>query len=393
LNKFTVKDLPVKGKRVFVRVDFNVPMSDTGKITSDNRIKAALPTINYIIEQGGIPILASHFGRPKGLRNPAYTLRPVAEHLSGLLNRPVKFAPDCVGPETEALVKAARFGDIVLLENLRFHPEEEKNDPQFAKSLADLAEFYVNDAFGAAHRAHASTEGMAKYFPKPAAGLLMEKEIVFLSRVTEQPEHPFVAVIGGAKVSDKLAVIRNLLPKVDTMLLGGGVIFNFFKAKGLEIGKSLFEPEMMREATSLLKEPKIRLPSDIVVGSSIDKTARFRNVAADAIPADWLGLDIGSAGASDFADIISRAKTIVWAGPMGLYELDQFAAGTQAVAQAIVEATARGATSVVGGGDTAAALGKFGLKKQVTHVSTGGGASLEFLEGRNLPGIAALKDK
>ena len=393
MNKFTVKDLPVKGKRVFVRVDFNVPMSDTGKITSDNRIKAALPTINYIIEQGGIPILASHFGRPKGLRNPAYTLRPVAEHLSGLLNRPVKFAPDCVGPETEALVKAARFGDIVLLENLRFHPEEEKNDPQFAKSLADLAEFYVNDAFGAAHRAHASTEGMAKYFPKPAAGLLMEKEIVFLSRVTEQPEHPFVAVIGGAKVSDKLAVIRNLLPKVDTMLLGGGVIFNFFKAKGLEIGKSLFEPEMMREATSLLKEPKIRLPSDIVVGSSIDKTARFRNVAADAIPADWLGLDIGSAGASDFADIISRAKTIVWAGPMGLYELDQFAAGTQAVAQAIVEATARGATSVVGGGDTAAALGKFGLKKQVTHVSTGGGASLEFLEGRNLPGIAALKDK
>jgi len=393
LNKFTVKDLPVKGKRVFVRVDFNVPMSDTGKITSDNRIKAALPTINYIIEQGGIPILASHFGRPKGLRNPAYTLRPVAEHLSGLLNRPVKFAPDCVGPETEALVKTARFGDIVLLENLRFHPEEEKNDPQFAKSLADLAEFYVNDAFGAAHRAHASTEGMAKYFPKPAAGLLMEKEIVFLSRVTEQPEHPFVAVIGGAKVSDKLAVIRNLLPKVDTMLLGGGVIFNFFKAKGLEIGKSLFEPEMMREATSLLKEPKIRLPSDIVVGSSIDKTARFRNVAADAIPADWLGLDIGSAGASDFADIISRAKTIVWAGPMGLYELDQFAAGTQAVAQAIVEATARGATSVVGGGDTAAALGKFGLKKQVTHVSTGGGASLEFLEGRNLPGIAALKDK
>ena len=393
MNKYTVRDLALKGKRVFVRVDFNVPMSNDGKITSDNRIKAALPTINYILEQGGIPILASHFGRPKGLRNPAYPLRPVAECLSGLVNRPVKFAPDCIGPETEALVKTTRPGDIVLLENLRFHPEEEKNDPQFAKSLADLAELYVNDAFGAAHRAHASTEGMAKYFLTPAAGLLMEKEITFLSRVTEQPEHPYVAVIGGSKVSDKLGVIGNLLPKVDTLLLGGGIIFNFLKAKGLEIGKSLFEPEMMRETTSLLKEPKIRLPSDVVVGDSTDKTAQARNVAADAIPADWLGLDIGSAGASDFADIISRAKTIVWAGPMGLYELDQFANGTQAVAQAIAEATAKGATSVVGGGDTAAALGKFGLKQQVTHVSTGGGASLEFLEGRSLPGIAALKNK
>jgi phosphoglycerate kinase len=393
LNKFTVRDLDVKGERVFVRVDFNVPMSDTGKITSDNRIKAALPTIKYIIEQGGIPILASHFGRPKGKRDPAYTLRPVAEHLSGLLNRPVKFAPDCIGPETEALVKATRFGDIVLLENLRFHAEEEKNDPQFAKALSDLADLYVNDAFGAAHRAHASTEGMAKYFVTPAAGLLMEKEIVFLSRVTEQPVHPFVAVIGGAKVSDKLGVIRNLLPKVDSLLLGGGVIFNFLKAKGLEIGKSLCEPEMIDETKSLLSEAKIRLPSDVVVGNSTDKNAEARNVAANAIPADWFGLDIGSESAAQYADEIARAKTIVWAGPMGFYELDQFAAGTQAVAQAIAEATARGATSVVGGGDTAAALGKFGLKKQVTHVSTGGGASLEFLEGRNLPGIAALKSK
>jgi len=393
LNKFTVKDLPVKGKRVFVRVDFNVPMSDTGKILSDNRIKAALPTINYILEQGGIPILASHFGRPKGKRDPKYTLRPVAEHLSGLVNRPVKFAPDCIGPETEALVKATRFGDIVLLENLRFHPEEEKNDPAFAAALAGLAELYVNDAFGAAHRAHASTQGMAKHFAAPAAGLLMEKEICFLSKVTEQPVSPFVAIIGGAKVSDKLGVIRNLLPKVDTLLLGGGVIFNFFKAKGLEIGKSLWEPDLMAETKSLLGETKIRLPSDVVVGNSTDKTAQARNVAANAIPADWLGLDIGSESSAQYADIIARAKTIVWAGPLGLYELDQFAAGTQAVAQAIAEATARGATSVVGGGDTAAALGKFGLKKQVTHVSTGGGASLEFLEGRELPGISALKDK
>lgn len=393
MNKFTVKDLPVKGKRVFVRVDFNVPMSNTGKILSDNRIKAALPTINYILEQGGIPILASHFGRPKGKRDPKYTLRPVAEHLSGLVNRPVKFAPDCIGPETETLVKATRFGDIVLLENLRFHPEEEQNDPAFAAALAGLAELYVNDAFGAAHRAHASTQGMAKHFAVPAAGLLMEKEICFLSKVTEQPVSPFVAIIGGAKVSDKLGVIRNLLPRVDTLLLGGGVIFNFLKAKGFEIGKSLWEPDLMAETKSLLGETKIRIPSDVVVGNSTDKTAQARNVAANAIPADWLGLDIGSESAAQYADIIARAKTIVWAGPLGLYELDQFAAGTQAVAQAIAEATARGATSVVGGGDTAAALGKFGLKKQVTHVSTGGGASLEFLEGRELPGIAALKDK
>jgi len=393
LNKYTVRDLELKGKRVFVRVDFNVPMSNAGKIASDNRIKASLPTINYILEQGGIPILASHFGRPKGQRNPAYTLRPVADHLSGLLNRPVKLAPDCVGPETEALVKAARFGDIVLLENLRFHPEEEKNDPMFAKSLADLAELYVNDAFGAAHRAHASTEGMAKYFLTPAAGLLMEKEITFLSRVTENPQPPFVAIIGGAKISDKLGVIRNLLPKVTRLLLGGGVIFNFYKAQGLEIGKSLCETDLLEETKSLLGEAKIALPSDVVVGSSVDKTAQAKNVAANAIPADWFGLDIGAESAARFAEEIAHAKTIVWAGPMGLYELDQFANGTQAVAQAIAEATAKGATSVVGGGDTAAALGKFGLKKQVTHVSTGGGASLEFLEGRNLPGIAALKNK
>jgi phosphoglycerate kinase len=393
LNKYTVRDLALKGKRVFVRVDFNVPMSSDGKITSDNRIKAALPTINYILEQGGIPILASHLGRPKGQRNPAYTLRPVAECLSGLLNRPVKLAPDCVGPETEALVKAARFGDIVLLENLRFHPEEEKNDPMFAKSLADLAELYVNDAFGAAHRAHASTEGMAKYFLTPAAGLLMEKEITFLSKVTENPQPPFVAIIGGAKISDKLGVIRNLLPKVNRLLLGGGVIFNFYKAQGLEIGKSLCETDLLEETKSLLGEAKIALPSDVVVGSSVDKAAQAKNVATNAIPSDWFGLDIGVESATGFASEIARAKTIVWAGPMGLYELDQFANGTQAVAQAIAEATAKGATSVVGGGDTAAALGKFGLKQQVTHVSTGGGASLEFLEGRTLPGIAALKNK
>jgi phosphoglycerate kinase len=393
VTKYTVQDLALKGKRVFLRVDLNVPVDESGKITSDNRIRAVLPTINYVLEQGGIPILASHFGRPKGQPNPKYSLKPVAERLSALIGRPVKLAPDCVGPETEGIVKSAVPGDIVLLENLRFHAEEEKNDPAFAGSLARLADYYVNDAFGAAHRAHASTEGMAHLFPTPAAGLLMEKEITYLSGVLETPVKPFVAIIGGAKVSDKLDVIKNLATKVDRLLLGGGLVFNFFKAKGYEIGKSLHEDEMMDATRALLNEPKVRLPEDVTVGSAPDKTAQARNVLCREIPKDWYGLDIGTAAAADYAGMARAAKTIVWAGPLGMFEVDQFANGTRAVAQAVAEATAQGATSVVGGGDTGAALAKFGLKQQVSHVSTGGGACLEFLEGRNLPGIAALKDK
>ena len=393
MAKCTVKDLNLKGKRVFVRVDFNVPTDDTGRITSDNRIRAALPTIAYVLEQGGIPVLASHFGRPEGVPDLKYTLKPVAGRLAELINRPVKFASDCIGPETERLVKATKHGDIVLLENLRFHAGEEQNDPVFARALAGLVDLYVNDAFGAAHRAHASTEAMARLFPMPVAGLLMDKEITYLSQVLEQPGRPFVAIIGGGKIADKLGVIRNLLPNVDTLLLGGGLVFNFFKARGWEIGRSVWQEKVMDETRALLPETRLKLPEDVRIGSTSDKTAQVRNVPASAIPADWYGLDIGDATAAEYAGIVAQARTIVWAGPLGMYELDRFAVGTQAVAQAVAEATAKGAVSVVGGGDTAAALGKFGLKKQVSHVSTGGTACLEFLEGRRLPGIAVLKDR
>jgi phosphoglycerate kinase len=338
-------------------------------------------------------VLASHFGRPKGTPDHKYSLKPVAERLAELVGRPVRFAPDCIGPETQSIVKSTRPGEIVLLENLRFHAGEEANDPVFSRALALMVDLYVNDAFGTAHRAHASTEGMARIFPMPAAGLLMEKEIAFLSRVLENPAQPAVAIIGGGKVSDKLGVIRNLLPKVDTLLVGGGLVFNFLKAKGLEIGRSVWQEKMLGESKALLSEPKLRLPEDIRIGSTADKTAQVKNVPADAIPADWHGLDIGDAAAAAYAGIVTRARTIIWAGPLGMCELDEFAVGTQTVAQAVAEATARGAVSVVGGGDTGAALGKFGLKKQVSHVSTGGSACLEFLEGRQLPGISVLKDR
>jgi phosphoglycerate kinase len=393
LNKYTIRDLAVKGKRVFIRVDFNVPVDDAGRIASDNRITAALPTINYLREQGGIPILASHFGRPKGVPNLKYSLRPVAERLSELLNRPIKFAPDCIGPEALKAVRGLVPGDVLLLENLRFHAEEEKNDLGFARALAGLADFYVNDAFGAAHRAHASTEGMARLFPAPAAGLLMEKEINYLGRVLEFPVRPFVAIIGGAKFRDKLGVIRNLVTKVDRLLLGGGLVFNFLKAQGLEIGSSLHEDGLLEETRALLKETKIQIPTDVVIGNRTDAAADARNVTVREIARDWIGLDIGAATAEAYRRLITPAKTIIWSGPMGMFELDQFAGGTQAVAQAVAEATAKGALSVVGGGDTGAALSKFDLKKQVSHVSTGGGACLEFLEGRNLPAVAVLKDK
>jgi phosphoglycerate kinase len=393
VTKYSVRDLDLKGRRVFVRVDFNVPVDYRGRITSDNRIRAALPTISLILSQGGIPVVASHFGRPKGQPSPQYSLKPVAGRLAELLNRPVKFTPDCVGPETERMVKAAAPGDVILLENLRFHAAEEENDPEFARALAGLAKLYVNDAFGAAHRAHASTEAIARHFAAPAAGLLMEQEIQYLSRVLEAPERPSVAVIGGAKVKDKLGVIRNLAVRVDQLLLGGRLVFNFFKAQGLEIGRTEFEPEMLDKARALLDEPKVKLPVDVRVGDRVDERTEARNVPANAIPPYAYGLDIGEAAAAEYARLVAQARTIVWAGPLGRFELDQFATGTQAVAQAAAEATSRGAISVVGGGDTGAALGKFGLKKQVSHISTGGSACLEFLEGVILPGIAVLKDK
>lgn len=393
MTKLSVKDLDIKGKKVFVRVDFNVPMDESGKIRSDIRIRAALPTIEYIIKNQGIAILASHLGKPKGKKDPKYSLKPVAQRLSELIIKPALFAEDCIGEPAEKVIKQTKPGDVVLLENLRFHPEEEKNEPTFAKAIAGLADLYVNDAFGTAHRAHASTEGMAKLFDKPAAGFLMEKEINYLSSVVESPKSPYVAVIGGAKVSDKLAVIKNLLPKVDNLLLGGGLIFNFYKAKGYEIGKSIWEPELLDEAKSLINEKKIHLPEDVVVSDKTDGQGATNTVTVDKIPADLSGLDIGPKTIKKFQEILRNAKTIVWAGPMGMFEIEKFAQGTKGIAEAIADATKRGATTVVGGGDTVAALEKFKLADKVSHASTGGGASLEFLEGITLPGIAVLKDK
>ncbi|MEO0114860.1 MAG: phosphoglycerate kinase [candidate division WOR-3 bacterium] len=393
MKKLSIKDLPIKNKKVFVRVDFNVPMDETGKIRSDARIQAALPTIEYIIKNQGIAILASHLGKPKGKRDLKYSLRPVAQRLSELLKKPVLFAEDCIGESVEKVISETKPGDVVLLENLRFHPEEEKNDSNFAKALANLADLYVNDAFGTAHRAHASTEGMAKLFDKPAAGLLLEKEIDYLSSVIESPQHPFVGIIGGAKISDKLAVIKNLLLKVDNLILGGGLIFNFYKAKGYEIGKSIFEPELLNEAKGLLNEKKVYLPEDVVVSNNTDGLGIINTVAWNEIPSDFIGLDIGSKTIKSYQALLRSAKMIVWAGPMGMFEIEQFAQGTKAVAEAVVTATQNGAISVVGGGDTVAALEKFGLTDKVSHASTGGGATLEFLEGKTLPGIAVLKDK
>jgi phosphoglycerate kinase len=393
MKKLSVKDLDVKNKKVFVRVDFNVPMDENGKIRSDVRIRAALPTIEYIIKNQGIAILASHLGKPKGKKDTKYSLKAVAQRLAELIKKPVLFAEDCIGEPAEKVIKQAKPGDLVLLENLRFHPEEEKNDPTFSKALASLADLYVNDAFGTAHRAHASTEGMAKLFEKPAAGFLMEKEITYLSSVVESPKKPYVAVIGGAKVTDKLAVIKNLLPKVDNLLLGGGLIFNFYKAKGYEIGKSIWEPELLDEAKRLVEEMKINLPDDVVVSDKTDGQGKIETVSNDKIPVEFSGLDIGYKTIAKFQSFLKDAKTIVWAGPLGMFEIEKFAQGTKGVAQAIADATEKGATTVVGGGDTVAALEKFGLANKVSHASTGGGASLEFLEGKTLPGIAVLKDK
>ncbi|MEO0091400.1 MAG: phosphoglycerate kinase [candidate division WOR-3 bacterium] len=392
MKKLSIKDLDIKHKRVLVRVDFNVPLSSTGEISDDTRIRAALPTIEYIIKQNGIAILMSHLGKPKGKPDPKYSLKPVAQRLSELIKKEVLFAEDCIGPKAQSVVGQTKPGDVVLLENLRFHPEEEKNDPNFAKALAELGELYVNDAFATAHRAHSSTDGVTRYFDKPAAGFLMETEIEYLSYVVESPKHPYVAIIGGAKITDKLGVIKNLSQKVDHLLLAGGLIFNFFRAQGYEIGKSIFEPEMLEEAKNLLNEKKIKLPTDIVVAEKIDADASTKIVKINEIPNNWAGVDIGPETCQKYAEIIKTAQTIVWAGPIGVFEIDKFAQGSRLIGFAIADATKAGAISVVGGGDTVACLSKFGLKDKVSFVSTAGGASLEFLEGRELPGIKALKD-
>jgi phosphoglycerate kinase len=397
-KKLFVEDLDTAGKRVIMRVDFNVPLKD-GKVESDKRLKESLPTIKYLRDKGAKVILMSHLGRPDGKRVPDMSLRPVADALAALLGTPVAFADDCVGPAAEKAVAALAPGGVLLLENLRFHAAEEENDSAFAKQLASLADVYVNDAFGSAHRAHASTEGITKHVPQAASGYLMKKELDYLGEALGNPKRPFVAIIGGSKVSGKIDVIKNLLPRVDKLLIGGGMTYTFFKAQGIETGKSIVENDKLDLAKSLLEEAgdKLVFGTDFVVTDKFDFKGRtvgaLKTVAKDAIPADWEALDVGPETVAAFTKIIVDAKTIVWNGPVGVFEVDATAKGTIAVAEALAKATAAGATTIIGGGDSASAVKKAGVASKVSHVSTGGGASLEFLEGKALPGVTALTDK
>ncbi|GCD81219.1 phosphoglycerate kinase [Parageobacillus thermoglucosidasius] len=394
MNKKTIQDVDVKGKRVFCRVDFNVPM-ENGAITDDTRIRAALPTIRYLIEQGAKVILASHLGRPKGKVVEELRLNAVAERLSELLGKQVVKTDEAYGETVKTAIAGMKEGDVLLLENVRFYPGEEKNDPELAKAFAELADIYVNDAFGAAHRAHASTEGIAHYLPA-VAGFLMEKEIEVLGKALSNPERPFTAIIGGAKVKDKIGVIENLLNKVDNLIIGGGLAYTFVKALGHEVGKSLLEEDKIELAKSFMEKAKEKgvnfyMPVDAVVADRFANDANTKVVAIDAIPSDWEALDIGPKTCELYRDVIMKSKLVVWNGPMGVFEMDAFAGGTKAVAQALADAA--DTYSVIGGGDSAAAVEKFGLADKMDHISTGGGASLEFMEGKQLPGVVALNDK
>ncbi len=393
MNKKGLKDIAVQGKRVFVRVDFNVPMDDHGNITNDTRIRAALPTIHYLIDEGAKIILASHLGRPKGKPDPNYSLAPVAKRLGELLKGPVAMATDCIGPEVEKAAAQLQEGEVLLLENVRYHAEEEKNEPEFVKQLARLAEVYVNDAFGTAHRAHASTEGIAHHLPG-VAGFLLQKEIESMGKALENPERPFVAIIGGAKVSDKIGVIENLLHKVDALIIGGGMANTFLKAQGYSLGKSLVEGDKLSLAQEILDRGRelqvdILLPQDVVAAKEFKADAPYRVTAVREIAEDEMALDIGPESAGLFSARIQKARTIVWNGPMGVFEMEHFAKGTEKVAQAV--ALCPGLT-IVGGGDSVAAVEKMGVGEQMSHISTGGGASLKLLEGKTLPGIAALQN-
>lgn len=392
-QKKTMNDVEVQGKRVFVRVDFNVPMED-GKITDETRIKAALPTIQALVEKGAKVILASHLGRPKGEVKDEFRLTAVGERLSELLGKNVQKLDESIGETVEKAVEAMQNGDVILLENVRFHKGEEKNDPALAESFAKLADVYVNDAFGAAHRAHASTEGIAKYLPA-VSGLLMEKELDVLGKALSNPERPFTAIIGGAKVKDKIGVIENLLEKVDHLIIGGGLSYTFIKAQGYEIGTSLLEEDKIELAKSFIEKAaekgvKLHMPVDAVVANEFSKDAETKVVDIDQIPSDWMGLDIGPKTVEEYADVIKNSKLIMWNGPMGVFEMDKFANGTKGVAKAMAETNGY---TIIGGGDSAAAVEKFHVADQMDHISTGGGASLEFMEGKELPGVVALNDK
>lgn len=389
-NKKMVTDLQVDGKKVLVRVDFNVPLKD-GKVADDSRITAALPTIQYLLDHGAAVILASHLGRPKGTVNPQFSLEPVAKYLDKFIKGRVRFASDCIGPAAEEAAAKLKPGQVLVLENTRFHPEEEKNDPEMAKGLAKLADLYVNDAFGTAHRAHASTAGVANYLPS-AAGFLLEKEIKYLGNAISDPARPFVAILGGAKISDKIGVIENLLKTADKILIGGGMANTFLAAQGYEMADSLFEKEAIETATALLTKSadKLLLPVDMVLGNSFDAEAEMKTTALGDVPAGWRILDIGPKSVEAFAAEISKAGTVVWNGPMGVFEFPRFAKGTFAIAQAVADSHA---ISIIGGGDSVAAINQSGLGDRITHISTGGGASLEMLEGLELPGVAILQEK
>ena len=389
-NKKIVTDLDVKGKKVLVRVDFNVPIKD-GKVTDDTRITAALPTIQYLLDNGAAVILCSHLGRPKEGPDPAYSMKPVAEHLATLISAPVKFAEDCIGPVAEKAAAELKPGEVLVLENTRFHPEETKNDPAMAKALASLADLYVNDAFGSAHRAHASTAGVAEYLPS-AAGFLMEKEIRYLGNAIADPVRPFVAILGGAKISDKIGVINNLLTKADKILIGGGMANTFLAAKGYQMGDSLVEAEVIDQAKELLEKSagKLVLPVDLVIADAFDAEANKKVIPVGDVPAGWRVLDIGPETVKAFGAEIASAGTIVWNGPMGVFEFPRFAEGTYGVAKAVANSKA---ISIIGGGDSVAAINQSGLSDKITHISTGGGASLEMLEGLELPGVALLSEK
>lgn len=397
MNKLSIDNLDLKGKRVLVRVDFNVPLDENQKITDDIRITSAIPTIKKIINDGGKAILMSHLGRPKGQVKAEFSLKPVAVRLAELLDMDVKFVDDCVGEQVKSVVSKLNDGDVLLLENLRFHKAETDNDEEFSKQLAELGDVYVNDAFGSAHRAHASTEGVTKFISQSASGYLMQKELDYLGKAISDPVRPFTAILGGAKISGKIDVIENLLPKVDNLIIGGGMAYTFFKAMGYEIGTSLLEEEKIEMAKEILEKAKnskakLFLPKDVKITAEFKDAPAEAVVAVNEIPADKMALDIGEKTIEEFKSIVTSSKTVVWNGPMGVFEFDNYAGGTNAIAEALVEATSNGAVTVIGGGDSAAAIKKAGLDDKVSHVSTGGGASLEFLEGKILPGVEALTD-